>query len=78
VTRYAPQGLATILDRDNRAPEAIVGYESTVSYTYTRFDDRQYYDGSGSSSGSGGRYRSGYGSYVDRQSVTQTYTVRER
>lgn len=74
VTAYAPP---LNFDRSQRATVAYLGYESTITTTYTRLDDRQSYDSFGRGGGRG-RHGNTDSSYVDRQSVTQSVTVRER
>jgi hypothetical protein len=75
VTAYTPAELD--LDRNARMAGAYVGFESSVTYSSTTFDDRQFYT---DARGGGGRYgRVGSGSgYVDRQAVSQTFGVRQR
>ncbi len=68
VSSYAPP---VDLSRDGRGQAAFVGFDSFVTYTYTRMDDRQSFYGST------GHFR-GSNSAVERQTVTQTFGVRER
>lgn len=73
ITAYAPD---LDLDRENRSRTAFVGYDSVIITSYTRQDDRQFFDGARIGSG-----RSGFSTnlgYLDRQSYTETVAVRQK
>lgn len=70
ITAYSP---ALDLDRSRRVATADMGFDSVTTFIYTRSDDRQYYQNTGSADGYGS-----FGGYLDRQSVVETVGVRSR
>lgn len=70
VTAYTP---ALNLDRSQRVATANMGFDSVTTFIYTRSDDRQYFQNTGSADGYGS-----FGGYLDRQAIVETVGVRSR